>query len=158
MGGEFKDGFKTAFITAAANYLYSASTNSEQSASWKKGKGVPSMKDPDTGKIILGQYDESKGSSIPWLKNVSGNNKALTGDYWKDFWTQGGAVSKFLNASPGGGATSRVHDSWLNPNYGGLNSVWNFPTMIPAAVLTYTALADSQVTNYLIYKNSKKGY
>jgi hypothetical protein len=72
--------------------------------------------------------------------------------------TQGNLGSRIGNWFPGGAPTSRVHDAWLHPNYGGLNQAWNYPTMPLAAALTYTALAADYAYLHPATNNLNKAY
>ena len=153
-GGDFEDGFKVAFITRIAKHLYSASTNHEEQASWRKGEGPPSVKD-EYGNTIYGEYDDTK--PIPWDKNLFGDNEDISKG---GCFAQGNFCSRIGNSFPGGAAISRVHDAWLHPKYSDLpNNAWtNWGTMPFAAGLTYTALLDDHVNLYLIQKNTIREY
>lgn len=68
-------------------------------------------------------------------------NRDLEGGI-KDFFTQGGPLSRAMNRIPGMNSLARTHDYWLRPQeLGGLNfnPITNFGTMIPAGVVSYSA-------------------
>ncbi|WP_022665050.1 hypothetical protein [Desulfospira joergensenii] len=68
-------------------------------------------------------------------KLVFGFNKKLTGHFWKDFFTQGGPLSKSMNYIPGMNAMAHLHDFWMNSLFD--NMLVNFGTMPLAAAITY---------------------
>ena len=152
MGGSFKDGFKMGLVTASARYLY---------------KNTMGYKAPIKGAHKLaneyGQYIEKNGVPNNLNINVFGTNTSqLTGNFFSDFFKQGGALSRVAQYIPGANAVSRLHDHyqiWFDKLAGGVQNSWtrtilNVPAMIPATVISYGALASDHT--YLINQNRRK--
>jgi len=80
---------------------------------------------------------------VEGANNFGTQGETLTGDYWRDFFKEGGALSLQANRLPGVNAVSGVHDVF-QVRLGGVGSiarnVFNVPGMIPAAGLTYASL------------------
>jgi RHS repeat-associated protein len=70
--------------------------------------------------------------------NVFGLNKGLTGDFFQDFWKQGGALSEFANQVPGMNAVAGLHDYWMNNVT--VSMVNNISLMFPAVPMSYGAM------------------
>ncbi|MCL2761515.1 MAG: RHS repeat-associated core domain-containing protein, partial [Desulfuromonadales bacterium] len=126
-GGDWETGALYAFGTSASAYAYNAML-----------KYNP---DPGPGENIPGGEYNAKvnGGRPPQGANVFGLNKPLTGDFWADFFKQGGALSKVANYVPGLNAVAAIHDFWMNNMT--FNWATNAGTMVLAAPLTYSALA-----------------
>ena len=73
--------------------------------------------------------------------------------FWENLFKQGGFISDVMNKLPGINAVAALHDNWWNPGkFMGLsfNGATNWGTMLPAAVITYGALAENPSINYSI--------
>lgn len=127
-GGDFVTGALTAFGTSGAAYSYKSMLSYNP--------------DPEPGKDLPdGVYDTNKnGGRPPEGYKVLGLNKPLAGEFWEDFGKQGGAVS-VLTDVPGLNAVAGLHDYWMNQPGMPFNFVTNVGTMLPAAAVTYGALA-----------------
>lgn len=93
-----------------------------------------------------GTYDlrANPNHQPPFGKNVFGLNQKLTGNFWQDFGSQGGALSKFANQFPGMNAVAALHDAWMNNVTFTLGA--NLMTMPFAAAYTYIPLVGSAST------------
>jgi RHS repeat-associated protein len=103
--------------------------------------------DPRPGaKLANGTYDVDANPyhQPPFEKNVFGLHKQLTGNFWQDFGTQGGALSKFANQIPGMNAVAALHDAWMNNVTFTLTN--NLATMPHAVAFTYIPLLGSAST------------
>ena len=147
-GGKFANGAATAALmvvmVAAANY-YQENVGGDATLKWGETRTESSRYefDPVTGQQFLS--DRSM--------NVIGLNRDMDGGL-KDFFTQGGPLSRSMNVIPGMNSLARAHDYWLRgPEFGGIsfNPLTNFGTMIPAAVLNYGAII-GQVFQLLSYQ------
>jgi hypothetical protein len=123
-GGNFAEGFILAGASSALYWGYQSMAGFEPD--YGPGEDLPN-----------GNYKPNGLGQAPAGKNISGYNQKLTGDFWTDFWTQGGFVSSGINAFPGGNATAGLHDFWMNNI--SMNLVTNVATMLPAAAMTYGA-------------------
>ncbi|MBL8024468.1 MAG: RHS repeat-associated core domain-containing protein [Elusimicrobia bacterium] len=96
-----------------------------------------------------GTYDFRANSNHqpPFGKNVFGLNQKLTGNYWQDFGSQGGALSRFANQIPGMNAVAALHDAWMNNVTFTLTS--NLTTMPFAAAYTYIPLLGGGSTSII---------
>jgi hypothetical protein len=141
MGGNFADGFKVALLTAAAAYVYNSTVGYEA---------------PKNGAYKLagekGTYNEILGVPKDININVFGTNTSkLSGNFFNDFFKQGGALSNTAQHVFGMNAISRLHDSyqlWFD-KIAGVSDSWtrtilNVPAMVPAAVISYAALMSDQ--------------
>ena len=128
MGGDFADGYKVALVTSAAAYAYSTSVGYD--ATWKSG-----------GKAV------NKGVIDAGIKGA--NNIGTAGIVNPNSWFgEGGKVSRFLNKIPGINGIAGLHDTMQvgfdtlqGVRDGWMRTVFNVPAMVPAAVLTFAALA-----------------
>jgi hypothetical protein len=80
---------------------------------------------------------------------VIGLNRPLTGNFWQDFFTQGGSLSRALNMWPGANAVAGFHDTPLNGAIP-FNLATNLGTIPAAIVVTYGALVNTPLTNQII--------
>jgi hypothetical protein len=99
-------------------------------------------------KLADGTYDPyALGQQAPKNRAVFGVNKPLTGDFWENFWKQGGFIGKVGNLFPGGNAVAGLHDYWMNmaAANGTFNALTNVATMLPAAALSYAGQLDGQL-------------
>ncbi len=88
--------------------------------------------------LLTGKYNAGfNGGRPPYGVNVFGLNQLLIGNFWGDFFTQGGPLSNAAN-SVGLNSIAVLHDYWMNNM--SFNIVTNVGTMIPAAVITGAAL------------------
>jgi hypothetical protein len=118
-GGKFGEGFMYAAGGAALYWGY-------QEMVGYKPNSAPGEE------LKQGTYDsKANNGKAPAGKNVCALNKQLTGNFWKDFWTQGGFVSKLINSVPYGCATCALHDTWMN-NIPAFNMVTNVGSIVPA--------------------------
>ena len=148
-GRKFMEGLRSALVTSMLSFSYTRTVG--QMANPSPGQGVS----PNDGK-----YDAIYGAATknipPDIRannfNITGVNEKLTynGDgtlaFWANFDKQGGFISNVMNSLPGINAVAALHDTWWNPGrFMGLsfNPVTNWGTMLPAAVMTYGALAES---------------
>jgi RHS repeat-associated protein len=143
MGGSFTRGFELAASFSVADSAYQHFT--DHPPGWGAGEDRPytgGMADaPQSNNYIpAGDY------SVPppfWNVNTFGFNAALTGNgSLTDCFTQSGACSSFFDKIPGLQAISQLHDAWTNYFTAQLVKGLNFPTMLPAAVISYGALLD----------------
>ena len=132
-GGDFRTGF-----------IYSGSS---ATAAWGYQKVVGYMADPRAGEGIdpRGYNDPPRN---PWAKTIGTQGEKLTGNFWGDFFKEGGTLSNLLNPIPGINAVSKFHDNiviqferdTIMRDY-----IMNVPTMPFAAVVSYGALLDGSI-------------
>lgn len=126
-GGKFSDGFKTAFATGTAAWGYQKIVN--YGATWESG-----------GEAV------AKGDLAPPIRsanNVMFATKEVDPNAW---FTEGGRISRALNALPGGNALAGGHDAMMNviEKAGGKPAFYAtvLPMIAPAAAVTGAALLD----------------
>jgi len=120
------------------SYIYKSITGVDPT--WNRGKCLASPK---------GNYVES----LPLSKqitnaNIFGTNQRLTGNFFSDFFKQGGALSVAANnVLPAAHGISVIHDVFQLgfDSIAGIQDSWlraigNVPAMLPAAAITYGGL------------------
>ena len=130
--------FVMAGAASAMNYVYKSITGVDPT--WNRGKGLASPK---------GNYVES----LPLNKqitdaNIFGTNQPLTGNFFSDFFKQGGALSVAANnVLPAAHGISVIHDVFqigfdrlANESDSWLRVIGNVPAMFPAVAITYGGL------------------
>jgi RHS repeat-associated protein len=142
-GGSFKQGFVLAGAFTLANSVYQHYT--DHGPGWGPGEDRPGLY-ADKGAPDSNWYEPAPDYSVPrsfWDVNTFGFNRWLTGDgSLSDCFTQSGACSQIFDKVPGLQGVSQLHDSWMNFFVGNSIGGLNFPTMLPAAAITYGALLD----------------
>jgi RHS repeat-associated protein len=136
LGGKFKDGFWFAFAASAANSIYRSVVR--YSATWASG----------------GDAVQKTDSSPP----VEGANNLFVQGRPLDqpgFWGEGGPMSRFANRIPGMNAIGGMHDQFVTHMGGAWRTVLNFPTMVPAVAITFSALVATTPAGYFIYAQSR---
>jgi hypothetical protein len=143
MGGEFKDGFKMALVTASARYLYESTV--KYKATWESGEEAVSKTSSDTA------FEGKNNIGIAGKVNPN----SLLGE--------GGKVSRILNQVPGVNAVAGMHDVMqvgfdrvVGTSDSWLRTVANVPAMVPAVAITYSALAAPYVNTYVVERNTRK--
>ncbi len=141
MGGSFKSGFLLSSGFASADAAYEHYTR--HAPGWGPGEDRPGTYAPQGGPDS-NWYFPASDYSVPeefWDVNTFGYNQLLKGDgSWTDCFTQSGACSRFFDKIPGLQATSQLHDFFQNLSMShGINWL-NFPSMLPAAAISYAAL------------------
>ena len=134
-GGKFANGARTFtflhLITESARYYRSAVGREASALPGENRSGQNTYEIySETGQQIL------EDAAL----NVVGINEALTGEF-KDFFRQGGVLSKALNMLPTMNATAGLHDYWFNkPGGPDFNLFTNVATMLPAAAISTGAV------------------
>ncbi|CAH1797012.1 unnamed protein product [Owenia fusiformis] len=141
-GGEFKDGFLMAGITASAHYLYN--TVVEYDSTWKPGGPA--------------QVKTDNQMPIPGANNIgTQGHKTIDPTGW---FNEGGIVSRVLNKVPGVNSVAGMHDVFQVKLDGvlfpGARDVFNVPGMIPAAAISYAALLDGPASQALLVDEKKR--
>jgi len=134
-GGEFSNGFYRGAVMSAISWggqsIYKSMSNGYY-ANTDKGSGVYKSAEGDTA------YPTGKGLTVDISKKyIGGKNENLTGNFWADLGKQGSRDMRVLEMVPGFHAVSILHDQmmWNQDSIGVVQ-------MIPAAIITYAALAD----------------
>jgi RHS repeat-associated protein len=127
-GDKFYNGALFALVTSMSAYTYNEAVGYD--LTWESGGEA----------VEKGRYD------MP----VKGANNAGTQSYNLDrngWINEGGRVSRVVNNTPGGNATSGLHDVFqvtIDKFFGAygetMRNILNVPGMIPAAVITYAGL------------------
>jgi len=142
-GGNFENGAVTgAFAILATEALIKAS-NYYKDQVGRRANALPG-KNQANGKT---QYD-SQGQQRPvsWKENIIGLRKPHTpASSWyspRNFFKEGGMLSRALNLVPGMNAVAGLHDYWLNPVTSPVkfNFFNNVGTMVPAAAVSTAAI------------------
>ena len=151
------DGLKSGLVTSLASFTYKSTVG--QMANPSPGVGLSNAN--DTSMQPDGMYKVIKGLLIRNIpSDVLENNYNIIGlneiplvynsdgtlAFWANLSKQGGFISSVMNAIPGINATAALHDTWWNPGKFmglGFNGATNWGTMLPAAVITYGAMAGS---------------
>jgi RHS repeat-associated protein len=145
-GGSFEDGMGGSVVTGSATWLYTSTAS-------------PLPPNPLPGnEIVGGQYDPTlSNGQAPIGTDSIGFNGKLTGDLYKDFFNQGGALGQALNYVPGINATAYFHDWLFNAKGYELpqSAFNNVITMLPSAALTYSSLLNGPLSVQL--SNDRKG-
>lgn len=147
-GGQFKDGFKTSFITSSARAVYNNVVGADPNP-------LPGENRPDR---TIYRPDEITGriSSSDLKMNVFGNNLPLSGNFLEDLGKQGSPLSVVANLIPGANAVAVFHDTIFNANKQlPFNAFTNYITQPPAAILTYAALINGPLAVQLAVDKSK---
>jgi hypothetical protein len=135
-GGKFKNGA----TTVAFLQLFSDSASYYEDAVGRKANPRPGD-NPEGGSFYRPNRETSRQPPESVPNNIIGFNNDLTGDFIKDFLTQGGPISRTLNVIPTMNATAALHDFWLNrlERLGQVTPFSNVGTMLPAAVIGVSA-------------------
>ncbi|MGY0651179.1 RHS repeat domain-containing protein [Luteimonas sp. A537] len=144
-GGKFANGAATAALMVAAASYYQENVGGR--ATLRPGEIREGQASYELDRMT-GQQREADRSML-----VIGLNRDMDGGV-KDFFAQGGPLSRAMNRIPGMNSLARTHDYWLRgPELGGMsfNSITNFGTMLPAAGGSYGALL-GQVFQPLSYQ------
>lgn len=141
-GGEFKDGFLMAGVTASAHYLYNSVVKYD--AIWKPGG--PAQIKTDSQMPIKGA-------------NNVGTQGAKTIDP-SGWFNEGGRLSRFFNKVPGVNAVAGMHDVFQvkldGIQFPYARDVFNVPGMLPAAAISYTALLDGPASQALLVEEKRR--
>jgi hypothetical protein len=132
-GGDFRTGF-----------IYSGTS---ATASWGYQKFVGYAATPESGQGIAPRG--SNDPPPPLVNTIGTQDQRLTGNFWADFFKEGGALSNFLNPIPGINAVSKFHDNIViqfEPNTIMRDYIMNAPTMPFAAAVSYGALLDGPLS------------
>ena len=117
------------------------------------------MATPEAGRGLAsedGRYrPDAETGRPPYGYNVFGNNERLTGNFFGDFFKQGGALSVVANQVPGLNAVAYFHDTWMNQLGSSFNAFTNYSTMPAAAFVGYGALLDGPLSVQLAVDRSK---
>ncbi len=116
---------------------FNAASEYYEKAVGRKADPLPDENKPGKTDYVF----DSNGEQYPDShdQNVIGINKPLSGDFWDDLPRQGGPVSKALNLVPTMNATAGLHNHWFNIQNPLNFTVWNVPTMLPAAGISIAA-------------------
>jgi RHS repeat-associated protein len=144
-GGSFKEGFRLSVALSVVRLYYNKIMKYD--VTWKGGEYT--TKD--------GLYDEAYG--VPEYQQVFGtNDQKLIGNFWKDFWKQGGALSNAANKVPGMNSLARLHDQYQigfgSPD-GWMRTWLNVPAMIPATLASYGALIETIPAYSVLFDNDR---
>ena len=133
-GGSFANGAKAA---AFIRLLSEASRYYEETVG-RKANPLPGENNVNKNNY---DFDKETGQqfSNSHKQNVIGLNEPLSGDFLEDLPKQGAFVSKVLNIIPTMNATAGLHDYWFNKPDSLNFTIWNVPTMLPAAGISIAA-------------------
>ena len=142
MGGHFRDGFKMGAITGGARYMYNKIVNYD--VTWESG----------------GEAVKKNPLSMPQKGDMNFGVARDTPLDSRTFWEEGGAAAQIANKIPGMNSLAGLHDVFqvdfdlMQGTEDGLfRSIGNVPAMVPAAIISYGALATDFLDVYLIEKN-----
>ncbi len=135
-GGDFRDGFMFAGITAASRYMYNKFVPYD--ATWEKGCAA---------------VEKSRNDSpIEGANNIGVQGRGIDPNGWRN---EGGRISRFMNNIPGINAVAGLHDVF-QINLGSFaGTVLCYPSMLPLAVPTYAGLMADNLS-YSIYMERMK--
>ena len=149
-GGKFKDGFAMAGLAASARYLYNSVVQYDID---------PSAGGPASAKTI--NQRPVAGANNIGIQGKPPDPSWIDKDMFLGInWGEGGGVSRALNRIPGVNAVSGLHDIFQvemdNVLFPGARDWFNVPGMLPASVISYTALLDGPGMPALLMDETRK--
>ena len=149
-GGSFNKGFELGGLAYSSYTLYQHMVNGE-APSWSSGNGTQ-PKSPTFAASGESQVFNNFGAAVP----LGGPVCALC---------EGSTFSNAMDAYPGMNALATLHDVWADELTDGLFSsspalyyaTFDVPTMLPAAALTYSALANTSIGYGIISSKEANG-
>lgn len=158
-GRDFMSGLVTTFIFSSSRYLYNQYVDYQKNGiANDRIDGRPGIE--AVPESVRGENDPPK---LKWYNGEERfPNSVGTSPGFKGFASEGRLLSQILNAIPGINAVAVLHDnmqlSWDNWFPGG-RTVLNFPSMIPAFLITYGAMTSGpQSYGFLIRDDNNKRF
>jgi hypothetical protein len=143
-GAGCEQGAKTAAVLSTAGETYQSLVGYAANAGPGENRNGTKLDGNSTGNGTY-EYNPITGQQLPQDRgmNVIGLNDAGS------FLSQGGGVSRALNQVPFINATAGLHDYIFNANEGLNFTLWNIPTMLPAAALSIPAALNNSNISWM---------